>query len=538
MHIQYLSLNPKSPASGYWDQALVSDVLKNPILEHMHAPNGAIIVIPGAYQANYIKQINEELSKYAWVVLIITSDEESKFPIEQIDHKNIKIWVQYPKQGRHDAYGKWPLGYTTETRNNLDCVEKNIDLFYSGQNTHERRNQCAAALAQTIDKYDILPVVSNNKGFSQGYGPRDYMSFMNRARVAPSPSGPISADSFRTYEALEAGAVPIADNISPAGDHDYWNYLFGSVGFPTLNNYVDLPGYIEDTLNRYPEANNEAQAWWLKKKRDLIWSIVRDIESLTVYKPSAPVNVNMEKITVIIPVSPIKSHPSAWILSETIRSIRYHLPDSEIIITFDGVRKEQQHMRPAYNKFIQYALYQCNTNWHAIPMIFKEHTHQVGMAREALKEVKTPFILYCEQDTPLVTDEPIAWGDLMFDIAYNRANVIRFHFEGVIPKEHKHLMIEEPTGHLLKTIQWSQRPHLAAADFYRYILDNYFSKDAKCFIEDKMHSIVQSHYSAMGMRGWDMCKLCIYYPDPKNIKRSLNLDGREGEQKYDTTQIF
>lgn len=538
MQIQFLSFNPDSPARGYWDQALLEDILKNPVVKNVTAENGSIIVIPGAYQSKYINEINQCLQQYDWVVLFITSDEESKFPIEQIVHKNIKIYVQYPKRGRHDAYGKWPLGYTTETRKHVSFGEKTIDVFYSGQNTHERRDLCAKALIKAIDKYDINVNISHNDGFAKGYGQEQYMSLMSRAKVAPSPSGPISADSFRTYEALEAGAVPIADNISPAGDHNYWEYIFGQVPFATLNNYDDLPGYIEDQLNNYPEINNKVMAWWLKKKRDLMWQIIDDIQSLTYYAPGAPVHYHTNQVTAIIPVSPIKSHPSIEILEKTVRSIRTNLTECEIIITFDGVRAEQEHMRDNYNEFIRHALHMCNTEWNAIPILFEHHTHQVGMARVALENVYTPNILYCEQDTPLVTDEPIDWEYLVGEIAYNRANVIRFHFEGVIPKEHNHLMIGEPQDSLLKTVQWSQRPHLASTAFYKHMLRNNFSENAKCFIEDNIHGVIHNDYLEMGMRGWDMWKLFIYYPDPKNIKRSINLDGRDGAEKYDTTQIF
>jgi len=530
MKIEYYSANPESPASGYWDQALLSDILSHGIFERIDSEGGAIVVIPGPYQAGYINKINDHLGQYKWVLLFITSDEEGKFPIEKIDHPNIKIWVQYPKQGRHDRYGKLPLGYTTETRKNLVCTEKTLDVFYSGQLSHKRREMCSNALYKAKGKIKNMYIL-DTPGFSQGIKPDYYMANMSNAKVAPAPAGPVSADSFRCYEALEAGAVPIADQISLAGDKNYFNYLFGSVPFPTINDYKDLPGYMDDVLKAWPEIAIDVQAWWIKKKRDLRWEFVADIEKLSGKK-------HFEPITVIIPVSPIKSHPSPEVLEETVKSIRYHFVDADILITFDGVREEQEDMRDDYYEFIRRALYLCNIQWDATPIIFKEHTHQVGMARVALEEVKTEIILYCEQDTPLVTDEITEWDKLWPKITLFDANVIRLHFEAKIPKEHAHLMLGDPENGLLKTIQWSQRPHLASTDFYKYMLRTHFSKDARCFIEDRIHGIVQQDYREMGYRGWNMWKLFIYYPNDRNIKRSLNLDGRAGGKKYDDTQIF
>lgn len=537
INVLYYSPNPKSPNMGYWDHALLNDILSHPLFKRMHGGEGSIIVIPGKDQADYIAEINKTISEYSWVLLFITSDEDHNFPIEEIEHSKMKVWVQYPQQGRHDDYGKLPLGYTSETRKNLLFTEKTLDVFYSGQRTHERREMCSESL-QEVKKNVKTHMTLDTKGFAQGFKPDIYMANMSNAKVAPAPSGPVSADSFRAYEALEAGGVPIADQISPAGDHDYFNYLFGDVPFPTISDYKDLPGYIKDALAKYPALNNESQAWWIKKKRDLMWEFVKDIESLTPYTPGVQVNRHNETVTAIIPVSPIKSHPSVEILEATIKSIRYHLPDSEIIITFDGVREEQEDMRADYNEFIRRALYLCNTKWNAVPILFKHHTHQVGMARVALEEVKTHVILYCEQDTPLVTDEPIDWKMLIASITLCDANIIRFHFEAGIPKPHKQLMISEPENKLLRTIQWSQRPHLASTDFYKWILKNNFSENARCFIEDKIHGVVQQDYETMGFRGWDIWKLFIYYPNEKNIKRSLNNDGRDGGEKFDESQVF
>lgn len=531
LKVHFLSCNPESPAEGYWDQTLLKDILAEPIFASIPDDRGAVVVIPGAYQGNFIKQINQELRQYEWVVLFVTSDEEGLFPIEKIKHPNIRIYIQYPKQGRHDKYNKFPLGYTADTRKNIFLTVKDQDFFFSGQVTHDRRRDCVRML-----KAMKGGTLMQSDGFAKGVDQARYMTLMCQAKTAPSPAGPISADSFRTYEALEAGTVPIADNISAKGDNDYWDYLFGSVPFPTINKYSDLPGYISDYTSQYPHANNVSQSWWIKKKRDLKLQIYADILEVAgiIQSPLELNDIELDQvITIVIPVSPIKSNPSTSILDQTVSSVRHHFPTAEIIITFDGVRSEQESMRADYEEFIRHALFRCNTDWHATPMMFEKHSHQSEMARVALENVMTPLILYVEQDTPLVIDEPIAWRILFERILMNYANVIRFHFEARIPKEHEYLMLGKPSDNLQKTIQWSQRPHLAATSFYKWMISRYFALGEKGFIEDKIHSVVQQDYAAMEERGWDIWKLFIYMPDAKNIKRSLNLDGRAGGKKYD-----
>lgn len=106
---------------GYWDQSLLEDILNDPRFTQEEG-DGCIYIVPGEYAD--VKEVNKVIKDHKWVVLIITSDEQSLFKVEQISHPNIKIYVQYPKQGRHDQYGKWPLGYTSETRKYLKLEDK------------------------------------------------------------------------------------------------------------------------------------------------------------------------------------------------------------------------------------------------------------------------------------------------------------------------------------------------------------------------------------------------------------------------------
>lgn len=524
-----------SPPRGMWDQELLQDIFKdnrfvdatgvtiptvNGLTMHKY---GAIVVLPGAYQSGYIKQINSELGKYEWVVLIVTSDEEGKFPVEDINHPNIKTYVQYPKVGRHDKYAKWPLGYTPETRADVKFTDKPLDWFFSGQNTHKRRNECIERLRR-MENGTLI----ETEGFTQGLKPSEYFEQLSAAKVAPAPSGPVSADSFRLYEALEAGCIPIGDNISPKGDKQFWRYMFGDVPFPTINDYSDLPGYTEDQLIDWKEKANRVQAWWIKKKRDLKQQLIQDVADLSGKRHN-------EAITVVIPVSPIKSHPDTKILDETISTIRAHL-NCEIIVTFDGVRSEQEERRDDYEEFIRRALWKCSLEWNATPIIFDKHMHQTGMAKAVIDEIKTPTLLYCEQDTPLTPDLPIDFKICVEKILSGQANVIRYHFESVIPKEHEHMIIGEEDN-FIRTVQWSQRPHLASVAYYRHILNSYFSENTRSFIEDKMHSIVYEDYLHDGVMGWNLHKLYIYKPED-HLKRSYHTDGREGADKFDKSQVF
>lgn len=232
--------------------------------------------------------------------------------------------------------------------------------------------------------------------------------------------------------------------------------------------------------------------------------------------------MNKNDVTVVMVTSILPSHPDTRILDETIREVRIHFPENEIILQIDGLREERLNRKADYDEFKNRVLWKCLHEWkNVLPIIFDEHSHQTTMMKKTINLIKTPLMLYVEGDAPITGDRHIAWDECLDMLEFGKANTIRFHFEALIPKDHSHLMLEK-SGNFLQTIQWSQRPHLSRVDYYREEVLRV--SDEKTFIEDKFHGVVQDD-------GWIKHKLWIYHPEG-DIKRSYHLDGREGTKKF------
>ena len=236
----------------------------------------------------------------------------------------------------------------------------------------------------------------------------------------------------------------------------------------------------------------------------------------------------MSSITVLIPVSPIPSHPSTDVLEQTLQSIRERLPDSEIILMFDGVAPTLMHLKANYEKFTQEMLKHTNEGTNITPLVFEEHMHQSLMTEQAMRLVRTPIVLWSEQDTPLHNDIPF---DALIDpILTGYANVIRFHFEAQIHPEHEYLMLDQKPIEILgqpflRTRQWSGRPHLASTKYYREIINKYWDEQPR-FIEHIMYGVVVDGK-------YDEHRLHIYAPKG-TLVRSKHIDGRRyGAEQYD-----
>jgi len=235
-------------------------------------------------------------------------------------------------------------------------------------------------------------------------------------------------------------------------------------------------------------------------------------------------------ITCLIPVAPIPSNPSSVVLDETITSIRERLPEAEIILMFDAVDATHEEFRVAYEEFTNKMLWRCEHELHKVfPLLNDTHSHQSLMTKRALSHVSTSLLLWSEQDTPLHGEIP--FEDLSPIVTTGYANLIRFHHEASVLPEHASLMLDtEPITllgqPLLRTKQWSGRPHLALTDFYRKIADTWDNEPR--FIEHIMYGPVSNGE----FRDY---RLHLYAPEG-TLVRSLHRDGRRlGAASYDPT---
>ena len=132
-----------------------------------------------------------------------------------------------------------------------------------------------------------------------------------------------------------------------------------------------------------------------------------------------------------------------------------------------------------------------------------------------------------EHDTVLTGEIPFLEMSEM--ILSKQANVIRLMIRSDIPPEWDYLMRGQ-YGNYTKTIQWSQRPHLASTDFYNHLLRSVFTQDNKTYIEDRVYGIFANG-------DWGKGRIWIYTPEG-DMQRSFTTDGREDAPKWDKDLVY
>jgi hypothetical protein len=155
--VVWLSYDEKTISRGFWDQAMLealfSHELWRPVgahdfkhLDSLDGLDGAVIVLPARSQVDYVDQLNVDIARLEWLVLILTGDEEAIFPFEKLNHNNAKLWVMSPRKNREYPEGTRFIGtgFPPQARPLLakykqQALDRELDYFFAGQVTHERR---------------------------------------------------------------------------------------------------------------------------------------------------------------------------------------------------------------------------------------------------------------------------------------------------------------------------------------------------------------------------------------------------------------
>jgi hypothetical protein len=241
-----------------------------------------------------------------------------------------------------------------------------------------------------------------------------------------------------------------------------------------------------------------------------------------------------DAITILLPTSPIRLHPSTEIIDQTIASVRHWLPNAQIWIMADGVRPEQEQYAGRYLLYLSNVSdkLKARAYGNCAALSFVKHTHQVGMTRHTLHNVTTPLVLFMEHDCPLVVDRDIDWLGIINAIGFGHVNCVRFLNESRVAPHHLYLFSEQIRHcgvDLWKTYQWSQRPHVATVEMYKRAMA-VFSPEANTMIEDRLMTFVEHS-------PWEAWKCAVYIPGD-NYHRSLHLDGRGSDSKFEDEMRF
>lgn len=548
--VVWFSLVDGERPEAKWDARLLQELFADHLWQYKATEGrgdtsevtGAIVVLPGGVHSapELVLGVRRYLRSLEWAVVLITADEQSLFNPHWLEHdlEHVRVFVQTPKG--EALYHSRVFGYAgTHSRIPQPAPPWRFpahDWAWSGQVNNVERQALVESLTEAPGG-----ILWTNNGFSQGLDhDTEYREYLARAKVVPCPPGATTVDTFRVWEAIEHGCIPIVQ------DDPYWTRIAAGAGLPTIQRHqwgwTTAKHLIRHWAERWPRESNRIWSWWFQERRRFKQRIRQEV--LDVGGTWA-----MDDLQVLITSSPTPANPSTSTIEIVLSSVRERT-EAQVVLLLDGMPPRLANDADAvasYEQYINRVLWLAEYKWAGVtPVVFSSWNHQTGMIRWWLDSGSIPNrLLVLEHDSPLCGDIPLgALGSLLDS---GTAHVVRLGYAPHVYPEHLHMYIDqEPHTHAwvndggyldetpyLRTWQWSQQPHLASTAYYREMLRRAPAQPS--YIEEVANGVMSSGWVDHGLHSWYNHRVVLYAPkngETPDYQRSYHIDERRGDERY------
>jgi hypothetical protein len=168
-----------------------------------------------------------------------------------------------------DGISQIPLGPCRDIRRHLPAPrasERSLVWSFAGQVIATRRSMLESL---SVVQPNLQHVTAGTKKVQPLLDPGAYSEMLHDSTFVPCPMGNVNLESFRLYEALDAGAIPIVERRPWM---DYYTQLLGEHPLPSVTSWDEAVHLMKSLLSD-PAAMNRMQMviheWWGRFQNDL-----------------------------------------------------------------------------------------------------------------------------------------------------------------------------------------------------------------------------------------------------------------------------
>lgn len=235
--------------------------------------NNSIIVLSSVHNFKGHHEYFEQLRDmhYAYGIIFL-SDEECRAPTDFYQHAQFVFRNYWHKKfvGKDNVH-VFPLGYKSGfwkhcSRQIKSASERSYVWSFAGQITKKPTREAMIQAMKRVDCYYIHETFAWADANSLAVN--RYQDLLLNTIFVPCPTGWCNLDSFRVYEALECGCIPIVESRP----FDYFGLYFGKHPFLVIESWDQAPALISALLCnpiQVEERRQSCHAWWLAYKEKL-----------------------------------------------------------------------------------------------------------------------------------------------------------------------------------------------------------------------------------------------------------------------------
>ena len=201
-------------------------------------------------------------------ILITTSDEAHGTPSQVNDSEYAHIFKQYqPMTNRDDPASvvmsdrvtAIPLCELEGIENqNIPILERKYDWSWMGQFDPYRRVDFKMAIDSMKQNKELKNRVLWYEGWNNGEPTESYCDTINQTKIMPIPRGSASLESFRFFEAMKCGCVPVCVN-QPNVD------FYRVAPYFSINSWAHIEEFIQSAVKQEEEVkflSEQAKLWY------------------------------------------------------------------------------------------------------------------------------------------------------------------------------------------------------------------------------------------------------------------------------------
>lgn len=245
--------------------------------------NNSIVIIAPSCQDTGFDEYFERMHKLNYKFGIIhLSDETYTVSTKSYQYAQFVFRNYWHEKFENQAHiTTIPLGYkTTFWRNNSRDsalkAKREYSWSFAGQITEKPTRYQMATYLKSIPNHFIHEIFiwRDHNSLSTA----DYRDLMLKSYFIPSPMGYCNLDSFRIYEALECGCIPIVEKTP----YDYFKLYYGDHPFISVNSWDEAVPQIKELLDNPIELEKRRLTcynWWQNYKKQLSSKLTTIIKS-------------------------------------------------------------------------------------------------------------------------------------------------------------------------------------------------------------------------------------------------------------------
>ena len=158
--------------------------------------------------------------------------------------------------------------YTKKYKNKID---KKYTWCFAGQvHAQGDRSKMIESLKKCNGEYHLH--IAEGWRSEDSLSTQEYKNILSESIFVPCPRGNTSVDTFRLYEALEVGAIPIVEK------DDYWHNLLGEhplIETGSWNNISNDINLLLENSQWIIGHSKKVQSWWIEYKKQLKQNIAK-----------------------------------------------------------------------------------------------------------------------------------------------------------------------------------------------------------------------------------------------------------------------